>query len=99
MRTLRSRVLRRSWVIAAALACAGAGAYWVADRHHDSPADELGENEALEHEGRPGADSPDQAMQWVLLAYRDENGAIPRDGLMRARAQAQAMRLESVQRQ
>lgn len=36
-------------------------------------------------------------MQWVLLAYRDENGNIPRDGLMRARAQAQVMRTVSAQ--
>jgi len=50
------------------------------------------EEEAIDRVSRPGPDSPDQAMEWVLLAYRDENGNIPRDGLLRARAQADVMR-------
>jgi hypothetical protein len=40
----------------------------------------------------PGFDSPGEAMEWILLAHRDENGQIPRDGLMRARAQVDRMR-------
>jgi hypothetical protein len=39
-----------------------------------------------------GFDAPDQALEWILLAYRDENGNIPRDGFRRARDQAEAMR-------
>ena len=45
---------------------------------------------------RPGPDSPGAAMEWVLQAHRDENGNIPRDGLTRARAQADAMRRASL---
>ncbi len=45
---------------------------------------------------QPGFDSPDQAMEWVLLAQRDEQGNIPRDGLMRARARTDAMRRASL---
>ena len=40
-------------------------------------------------------DEPDRAMEWILLAHRDENGRIPRDGLLRARAQADVMRRAS----
>ena len=45
-----------------------------------------------EKDGEPGQDSPREAMEWVLLAHRDENGNIPREGLMRARAHADRMR-------
>ena len=69
-----------------------AGAYWVAIHER-----ETADDEAFEHEREAGPDSPDEAMRWVLLAHRDENGNIPRDGLMRARQQAQAMRVVEAQ--
>jgi hypothetical protein len=84
-------------MVAVMLAAGGAGAYWVSVHHGDFLEGESEEEEALERERKPGPDSPDQAMEWVLLAHRDENGNIPRDGLMRARAQAQAMRIVAAQ--
>jgi hypothetical protein len=42
--------------------------------------------------GEPGADEPDAAIRWILLAQRDENGNIAPDALMRARRQLDAMR-------
>src|SRR6187399_2815543 len=46
-------------------------------------------------EKEPGFDSPNEALEWILLAHRDENGNIPRDGLKRAREQADVKRRES----
>src|SRR5688572_13258398 len=43
-------------------------------------------------DGEPGFDNPGRAMEWVLLAHRDEFGNIPREGLMRARAHVDRMR-------
>jgi hypothetical protein len=40
----------------------------------------------------PGFDSPGEAMEWILMSHRNEDGSIPRNGLMRARAQADEMR-------
>jgi hypothetical protein len=54
--------------------------------------------EPIPNEQPPGFDSPGEAMEWILMSYRDERGQIPRDGLLRARAQAAAMRGDSMQK-
>ena len=96
MRKSGMRVSRLGWIVAVTLVAGGGGAgVWTAAHHAISRwvAERAFESEDEDHDRRPGADSPDQAMQWVLLAHRDENGNIPRDGLMRARAQADAMQI------
>lgn len=71
----------RNILTTALFLCAVATLAFVGSRADDSGA-----------EDEPGQDSPREAMEWVLLAHRDANGNIPREGLMRARAQADRMR-------
>src|SRR5436190_19844840 len=92
MRTPGSFLVRLSWLLAAVTIAGGSIVLNLgrAQRFASADPDEI--DRAGDHDRKPGSDSPDQAMQWVLLAYRDENGNIPRDGLMKAHAQAEAMR-------
>jgi hypothetical protein len=49
--------------------------------------------EKNEHRVKHGPDEPDEALRWMQIGQRNENGVIAPDGLMNARRQMDAMRV------
>src|SRR5262245_26190686 len=75
------------------IACLGVGFALIQPCDGWSKQDDLLAPEKNEHRRvRLGPDSPDEALRYIQIAMRDENGDIAPDGLMNARRQVDAMR-------